>query len=436
MTKIVNKIIYLPVEFKLRELDSKLALSLKLLSKGYSVVIGQQWEIYANLKTIPPGIILFKSHNRIHYPAMKIAKESGHIVAALEEEAMALTNEKALGKCSTKELYEACDFILATGEFEKNYHIQKNPKSKIVVVGNPRVDLLKNKYITYYQHKINSISSMYKDYVIINTNFTISNSNMGNINQIANIFINAGLLDTSNSESVEEFNAHINWEQACLKEMTEAINNLTIKFKKINFIVRPHPAENIEKARSRFNNLENLRIIRDGSHLPWTLGSLMLIHPSCTTGLEAAIAGKESISLNPFDIWYSNSILSNQINKVVRNYKELIDSFDLDILNKKKLFNEKIINNQFKKYIDNIDSSSSLEKIASFLEGLSYSHNKINMPDFLNLPRMNFQLEKCLISKDEIYIAINKLKKIEGDFFSNKEIKINALADSLFFLTI
>ena len=58
------------------------------------------------------------------------------------------------------------------------------------------------------------------------------------------------------------------------------------------------------------------------------------------------------------------------------------------------------------------------------------------MPDFLNLPRMNFQLEKCLISKDEIYIAINKLKKIEGDFFSNKEIKINALADSLFFLTI
>jgi surface carbohydrate biosynthesis protein len=82
----LNRIIYLPLEIKSREFSSKLLLAAELCARGIPVVIGQQWMIYNNLDRLPPGVILFKSFNKIHLNAMRTAKQRGFYVASQEEE--------------------------------------------------------------------------------------------------------------------------------------------------------------------------------------------------------------------------------------------------------------------------------------------------------------------------------------------------------------
>src|ERR1700680_4311667 len=86
-------IVYLPIELQVREFESKSLLAATLARQVYSVVLGQQWMLYANLGRLPPGVFLFKSLNKIHHPAMAEARRAGHRVVILEEELLAQTGE-------------------------------------------------------------------------------------------------------------------------------------------------------------------------------------------------------------------------------------------------------------------------------------------------------------------------------------------------------
>jgi hypothetical protein len=59
-------IVYLPIELLAREFDSKVLLAAELAARGVPVVLGQQWMLFENLERLPPGVVLFKSFNRIH----------------------------------------------------------------------------------------------------------------------------------------------------------------------------------------------------------------------------------------------------------------------------------------------------------------------------------------------------------------------------------
>lgn len=138
------KIIYLPIELSARELEAKVLLATHLLQRGFNVVIGQQWELYNQIPFLPPGVFLFKSHNKLHQSAMKVAKKFNFFVSALEEETLSGCSDRNIEKNSSIDLYSICDLILTPGEFEKSFHVKKSNKNNISIVGNPRADILKN----------------------------------------------------------------------------------------------------------------------------------------------------------------------------------------------------------------------------------------------------------------------------------------------------
>ena len=74
MGHVKHPIVYLPIEFRSREFDSKALLAAALAERGYAVVLGQQWMVNANLDRLPPGVMLYKSFNRIHHAAMLQAR--------------------------------------------------------------------------------------------------------------------------------------------------------------------------------------------------------------------------------------------------------------------------------------------------------------------------------------------------------------------------
>ena len=429
--KSINKLVYLPIEFSSRELDSKASLAAHLANNGFSVVIGQQWELYKQLTNLPKGIFLFKSHNKIHLSAMKIAKQYGHLNIAMEEEVMAICDEQSMKKASFKDIYKYIDFIFCHGEFEKSFHLNEScDKSKLIVTGNPRIDLLKDKYRVIYQEKIRSIHNKYGNYVLVNTNFGIKNSIWKNLQDVINIHIRSGAINVNDPISIKDFNVYLEWEDNCFKEIDRLVKKLSSDTN-LNIIVRPHPGEFIQKAEEQFKGLKNVFVVRDGSHVPWTLGSEMLIHTSCTTGLEASVANKFAISVNPNNIWYSDQILSNQINLNIKTYQETFSRITDYIKNKIQPKSKKLSSVKF--YVENIDQSNAIKNISNFIGTLNLN-KKIDDLHLINSSQMEGIIkEKCNFHIDEVKATIEKISTLDN-LLNNSNFHIKPVADNLFLI--
>ncbi len=429
------KIIYLPIELKDREFDAKLFLATSLLDKGFSVVIGQQWAIYQALRDLPKGVILFKSLNKISSSAVIQAKNFGHITLAQEEESLPFAGNKSLDSIFTLlniEIFDSLDYILCNGDLEKKYHESKGIKSgKLITVGNLRIDILKKGIReVFFKDKVSEIKKRFGKYILINTNFGSVNANIGSVDHIFNIYVQAGLTNPADQDSVNEFNDLVNWELSNLKEIRDFVRLASETFKSHNIIIRPHPAENIMAIENEFKNIKNVYVIRDGSHVPWTMGADFLIHTSCTTGFEARILETTAISIVSNNNFLSQDMISNKVNIVTKNSAEAISKI-LEYSDSESNMPRKDIV-IYEPIIDNILENCAQEKIVKFIEKINLISNEINFPKFPDTERKPFQIQKCFISLHEIE---NKIKKIFGMKLNINEYKIETLTDSLFFIT-
>lgn len=429
------KIVYLPIELNVREIEAKSLLAVHLLKRGFHIVIGQQWELYNQIPHLPPGIFLFKSHNKIHQNAMKKAKQYGFCVAALEEETLGACSDRNIEKNSTNELYDVCDYILTAGKFEKLFHQKKTKKNNIFVVGNPRADILKRKYRNIFNSKIASIKNRYGRYCLINTNFGLANAFMGNLEAMRAIAIKSGAIDLKNQKSLSDFDFLLEWESKNLTLIKELIFELAEENLEINFIIRPHPAEAIELVENVYKGLTNVYVLREGSHIPWTLGSEILIHTSCTTGFEAFLADHNALSLVYEENWYTQSILSNKVNFIFNSNHE-IKKYLKDYFSNLKvpLINEAPNTNELEYFVDNIGMNSAVQKIVNIFDNISYKFNSFKFSLGPVIQRQEFQKIKCTISADELEKLIESFCLIEGGEFREMNIKIQKMADSLFFI--
>jgi surface carbohydrate biosynthesis protein len=308
-------IIYLPIEFQSREFDSKVLLAATLTERGYAVVLGQQWLIYENIPRLQPGVILFKSFNKIHQSAMAVARQSGHRVVILDEEMLAQTEVKSVEALCTEGIFQWPDLILADGQFEHEILRRlSNGKNRIEITGNGRIDLLKPALRPLFQREIDEVVARHGDFVLVNTNFTIANSIWQGAAQVTKIQMQAGFIKPNDAASMQTWQDYLDFEEANLPAMHTAIRELARRRPQQRIIVRPHPAEELQRWDGLFAEFPNVKVIREGSHLPWTMACRLLLHTSCTTGFEAQVAGKLAFSLVPRSSWITSSLLSNRVN--------------------------------------------------------------------------------------------------------------------------
>ena len=118
-------VLYLPIEEKAREFDSKLLIAAAAAERGLSVVIGQVWRMHHNLKHMPPGIVLFKGVKRVQAINMSHAARHGYLIAAMDEEAMGLSDSRFLMRDVHPKMPEMCDALRAQGPFQASVMIEQ-----------------------------------------------------------------------------------------------------------------------------------------------------------------------------------------------------------------------------------------------------------------------------------------------------------------------
>ena len=110
------------------------------------------------------------------------------------------------------------------------------------------------------------------------------------------------------------FFSQANRERADLHGLVKLVRTLTERGFRHPIVIRPHPAENLASWKRAFANHDHVHIRRQGDLAAWISAAKLLLHTSCTTGMEAFVLGTPAMSLMSAGIDWKNIITSNLVN--------------------------------------------------------------------------------------------------------------------------
>ena len=322
----ISPVLYLPIEETNRELKSKILVGISALRHGLSVVIGQQWLMVNNHAFIPRGVILFKGMNANQTNAMRHVKASGHLVAANDEEAMGLADADHISRDIAAEMPDVCDIFLAQGAFHARV-IQNRlglKPEEISIVGNPRLDLLREPFRAAHALDGARYRRQYGDYILFNTNNGFFNTILGGHEALRDVQARTGWIDKNNPEDMALFDQHVRDDEANFQVCVETIRLLRVAEPTRAIIIRPHQGERLETWKELFQDDPRIHVLRESSHLGWLLGASIMLNTGCTTGVEAAVMGCPVLNILPETErpFLRGALLSDAVNRTALGARE------------------------------------------------------------------------------------------------------------------
>lgn len=326
----IHKILYLPVEVKAREFESKMLLAIQAAERGFHVVVGRSWVInFGRYTDLPPGIVLFKTLNAMDANNMAIARVEGrHAIAALDEEAFGRSDsERALQLNVAPLAVQTSDLVMIQGEahrkvWEKNLDFSSTESE---VTGNPKTDLL-------VQSNDNTRAPNNDKPMILFCTMS------GNVNPKGRSFARtmeqtlvSGMVN-STKEMIDELGKlladSVAFEIDIIPQFRNAVAAASASFPEADIVVRPHPIENAELWRDKFSALANVRVETDGALPEWLRQCDVIVHiAGCGSGTEAALLGVPAVRFDGDGQMRDPDVgISSHLNRPARTADDVVDS--------------------------------------------------------------------------------------------------------------
>jgi hypothetical protein len=243
-------------------------------------------------------------------------------------------------------------------------------ENKIILAGNPRIDLLDKRFRGVFKKDVEKITKQYSPYLLVNTNFSSYTHTIGPEAVIQRLKAK-GTIKTAEEE--EFYRGRSLNRKKLFHEFVLLLESLNSSLTDYNIILRPHPSEDISLWQDSVSHMKRVKVIREGSAIPWVIGSELMIHNDCTTALEASILGKDVISFRPTANNPYESELAVSFGVSTETIDDLSEAID-GILNKNdkaESTTNSIGHENLKKYISSIDSKLASEVIVDNLDLLS-----------------------------------------------------------------
>jgi surface carbohydrate biosynthesis protein len=319
----IHDTVIIPSEIQSREFDGKLLLACFLAERGLSSIVGSRNHIHMAIARLPRSVYIGKDVRFSSDRISGILKRLGHTIVALDEEAQFYYSRESYRKLRvSRQALQAADALLAWGPdnalaWRESEHYTGAP---IFETGNPRIDLMRPELRGLYTEAVKALRDRFGRFVLINTNF-------GGLNHF---FPNLTILKPPERGMEEEdrwkagLAAH---RYPIFRAFLDMLPKLTARFPELQFVLRPHPAENHDTWRKAAGGAANMHVLHEGSIVPWILASEAVIHNGCTTGLEAYVLGGRPIAYQPrtsgdYDLRLPNE-LSHQVLGLDQAYSEI-----------------------------------------------------------------------------------------------------------------
>tara|TARA_B100001063_G_scaffold240589_1_gene265826 strand:- start:229 stop:990 length:762 start_codon:yes stop_codon:yes gene_type:complete len=136
-------------------------------------------------------------------------------------------------------------------------------------------------------------------------------------------------------------------EYLMLYAFIDAIKKLAHNNNDYEIVLRPHTREPLEPWKVFLEGVPNVHIIKENAIMPWIKNAFALLHNSCSTALEAAVAGIPVISYAPFKRKYLQKDFANKFGCYVETYEELLQNTNLLFKNNQNKHNNQTVDKSY-----------------------------------------------------------------------------------------
>ena len=374
----------IPIETKVREFHAKLLLSCFAAEAGFRVILGDQDEMQRHLASLPRGIYLDKSVVPKKVKRFRRNRDLGNRVAAWCEEGLVfLEGQTYLRQRISEEAFNLVDAFFAWGKVQAETIKGgvSDGASRIAVTGNPRFDMLRYPYRKVFDPEARAIKDEYGPFILVNTNFSRFNHVYGPDFAVKTLKAQGKIRDENDEAFYTRF---VDYTREMYQYFTVMVRHLSQAFPQRNIVVRPHPSENQETWREETEVLPNVSVVHAGNVIPWIMASDLLIHNSCTTGVEARLLGETVLAYRPMVSEVYDSRLPNAVSRNAFTLDELV-SFVEDALGTKTGFNNQGRDDPgadelLEEYVSGIKGPAACQNIVRRLSDIAAEHRTSDRP--------------------------------------------------------
>lgn len=436
-----SKFLLLPVENQVRELDSRLFLATIAASRGLPSIIGPIREIDSHIYSFQGCLYLSKSMLSGRANIFKIMKQLGIVIFALDEEALVhlpppIYFSRRLDSKSIGYVSHLFAWGSANAELWNNY--PNLPSSATIhITGNPRIDLLRPELRSFYGTAVSEIKKMFGEYILINTNFNHVNA----IDPTINLFFKESSKNTnyrrgraSKGMTFEYASGLWKHKKAVFADFKKIIPSIEKAFPDHKIIVRPHPIENPQPYKRIAENSRNVIVTNEGNVVPWLLGSKLLIHNGCTTGVEAYVSGVPAVSfMQTKDDIYDKGFYSlpNALSHQCDNFDQLIKTINKIIDGKLCLPNVSQADLLIKRNLASLSNEFASKRMVDVFLNTLNTYNHQNNYFFLKRISAYFRTRRRALKKAKNHSIIKSNKNEEFLRHRYPEISIETILDKI-----
>ena len=325
--------IYIPIEVKAREIESRTLLALAAAERGHVVVLGGKEDTLALAQRglLKPGILheqsLVPSPEKVAYLRQLLSQ--GHLITSQDEES-GMTRADYGAFARTRYSAETCSLasrVVCWGAHDARSLRDlygRGDHVTVVETGSPRVDFWRPEFSGYYARQQKALTKQFGSYVLVSSNF-------GDVLKVRR-FWDQVKRQRDTKQLVDEESEYRMYREAgylmcVLAEFVRMIRALVAARPGIQVVVRPHPVDADGAWRVLIGDCPGVAVIREGTLGAWIRGAKVLIHNGCMSGLEAAVCGVPRIAYAPVESEHERTI-PNAVSHRVVSFAALLDAVD------------------------------------------------------------------------------------------------------------
>ncbi len=313
----------LPVEVYNREFDAKILLACFAAERGFSVIVGSKREIHLKMDTLPQSLYLAINLSDRNIVVDTLLNKLGHTIVGGDEESIVYSSPEVYIKEKLgPEVFKKPKIFLAWGPeihhiWETHSNYQGTP---IHITGNPRIDLLRPEFRDFWKVQTQDLQERYGRFILINSNFDRINNHRPGKGEDQQI-LRAAKADPSAVS--EDDLALATYHRDLFQNFQTMASTIAHAFPDHTIVIRPHPSESKEAWVKATVDYSNVRVVFEGNIVPWLLSAQVVIHNSCTTGLESYILGTPVIAYRPLTSNRFDRALPNSLSQQAFALEEL-----------------------------------------------------------------------------------------------------------------
>lgn len=290
--------VLIPIETAARELTYKTLLAARLAHSGLTCFLASKSAISLMIRKLNGFIYLDKGFHQGFSEALhqEIARQGGVVVNLDEEGAVDYPDSPSLKTRYAEPLFDGTKVVLFWGASQRSFvernlgqRLMSEVDASVFITGHPRFELLKPGYRALYQDEVDGIKARLPSFILINTNMGFGNNIKGADHVLTSYRERFPAIDDMVAFDLEKRDLFV----GLVREMANTLDR--------HIVFRPHPEEDLAFYEAAFADSERVKVLFEGSSIPWLLACDHMIHPDCTTAVEMLMLGRKPLSILPVE---------------------------------------------------------------------------------------------------------------------------------------